>query len=214
MRIGLCGPSGTGKTTIARMLSERFHVPINPVGSRSTAEVLGFTNPYDVDLANQPAYNAAVLEGLTPDLAAQAAVSDYNNYGSKGNTCRTMFQRRLQTEKIEWENNHDRFITDRTTIDDYCYTAMHAPYSLSDEFELNAAKHMLRYDLVLFCSMDAFINVGDDPARQQSLAYHRAFERMVKACLDQWISCMYGKVPPLPTREDYIMEVAMSVVNR
>lgn len=49
MRIAFCGASGTGKTTIAKVVSQRLNLPLNPVGSRSVASEMGYESPYDVD---------------------------------------------------------------------------------------------------------------------------------------------------------------------
>lgn len=53
MRIAIAGASGTGKTTLARAISEKYNIPINPVGARSVALEMGFDNPYDVDKAGK-----------------------------------------------------------------------------------------------------------------------------------------------------------------
>lgn len=53
MRIAIAGASGTGKTTLARAISEHFNIPINPVGARTVALEMGFENPYDVDAAGR-----------------------------------------------------------------------------------------------------------------------------------------------------------------
>ena len=53
MRIAIAGCSGTGKTTLARAISEKYSLPINPVGARSVALEMGFDNPYDVDAAGK-----------------------------------------------------------------------------------------------------------------------------------------------------------------
>lgn len=45
------GASGTGKTTLATWISETYKIPINPVGSRSVSQAMGFASPYDVDKA-------------------------------------------------------------------------------------------------------------------------------------------------------------------
>lgn len=49
MRIAISGASGTGKTTIAKVIAERFNIPLNPVGARSVSAGMGLDNPYDVD---------------------------------------------------------------------------------------------------------------------------------------------------------------------
>jgi nicotinamide riboside kinase len=53
MRIAIAGASGTGKTTLANAIAERYSLPINPVGARSVALSMGFYNPYDVDKAGK-----------------------------------------------------------------------------------------------------------------------------------------------------------------
>lgn len=53
MRIAIAGASGTGKTTLAEAIAERYSLPINPVGARSVAANMGFDNPYDVDKAGK-----------------------------------------------------------------------------------------------------------------------------------------------------------------
>jgi broad-specificity NMP kinase len=53
MRIAIAGASGTGKTTLARAISEKYQIPVNPVGARSVALEMGFDNPYDVDQAGR-----------------------------------------------------------------------------------------------------------------------------------------------------------------
>jgi hypothetical protein len=53
MRIAFYGASGTGKTTLARYVAERYGLAENPVGSRSVAKAMGFESPYDVDQAGR-----------------------------------------------------------------------------------------------------------------------------------------------------------------
>jgi predicted ATPase len=53
MRIALCGASGTGKTTLAKWLSEQYGFKLNPVGSRSVSKAMGFDKSYDVDKAGK-----------------------------------------------------------------------------------------------------------------------------------------------------------------
>lgn len=53
MRVAFCGASGTGKSTLAAWVAETYGLPINPVGSRSVAKMMGYDNPYDVDKAGR-----------------------------------------------------------------------------------------------------------------------------------------------------------------
>src|SRR5271156_759782 len=48
-RIAFLGASGTGKTKLVKYLQAKLNLPVNPIGSRSIALEMGFTNPYDVD---------------------------------------------------------------------------------------------------------------------------------------------------------------------
>lgn len=62
LRIAFCGCSGTGKSTLTAYVAERYGLAVNPVGSRSVAAEMGFSNPYDVDGAGQrPAFQRRLL---------------------------------------------------------------------------------------------------------------------------------------------------------
>ena len=62
LRIAFSGASGTGKTTLARFISEHFGLPLNPVGSRSVSEAMGFASPYDVDeVGKRPEFQRRLL---------------------------------------------------------------------------------------------------------------------------------------------------------
>lgn len=46
IRIAFCGSSGTGKTTLAEYLRDRYGLELNPVGARSVAAAMGFPTAY------------------------------------------------------------------------------------------------------------------------------------------------------------------------
>ena len=55
LRVAFCGSSGTGKSTLASHVAEKYGLPLNPIGSRSVSKAMGFESPYDVDKAGRRA---------------------------------------------------------------------------------------------------------------------------------------------------------------
>lgn len=53
IRVAFCGASGTGKSTLADSVINKYNFLLNPVGSRSVSRSMGFAAPYDVDAAGQ-----------------------------------------------------------------------------------------------------------------------------------------------------------------
>jgi hypothetical protein len=163
MRIAFTGPSGTGKTTLARAVSERYGIPLCPVGSRSVAEAMGLSNPYDVDRL-----------GL-----------------------RSEFQRRLLGEKASWEARHERFVTDRTQLDNLAYAALHCAKDVDASFYEACFMATTRYKAIVHCSLHGFQHLGGDPARVTNPIYHRLFESLLVTFLDAFaergdFGCGYG----------------------
>ena len=181
VRVAIAGASGTGKTTIAAALQARFDLPLNPVGARSTAKALGFDKVYDIDDASMDVYSQFVEAGFTPQEAASKSM------GVRGNpTVRRLFQRKLQAEKIAWENAHAHFVTDRSIVDDLVYTVMHDSLGLTNEYLKRSEKHLKTIDVLLVTPIQAFQNLGDDPMRVKEPAYHETYERILGAFLADW----------------------------
>jgi predicted ATPase len=150
MRIAFSGASGTGKTTLATYVSERYGLPVNPVGSRSVAKAMGFDSPYDVDAVGR----------------------------------RAEFQRRLVTDKRVWENDHDEFVTDRTTIDNLVYTILHDVKAIDKSLLDDVIGGLSRYTHVFYCPKSAFFHVGNDPHRVKDETYHNVFD----VTLEGWLT--------------------------
>lgn len=191
LRVAFAGASGSGKTTLAKFVAEEYKLPLNPVGSRSTALAMGFASPYDVDQADLQSYQEALAWGHTPEAAAAQAILRH-----KGKeTCRSLFQMRLQQAKIAWEIEHqdEGFVTDRSTFDDFAYMAMHNPYALNEAYLKAAQTHYKQgYDIVFFTPISAFQHIGDDPFRIKEPAYHWTYERLLFAlCSDTGLSKPY-----------------------
>lgn len=196
MRIAFCGASGTGKTTLARYLSERFELPLNPIGSRSTAKALGFESPYDVDRADLDSYQACLFsmddmgEERDYEVAANEAIDSYID----GETCRGLFQRKLQLDKVAWELEHESFVTDRSTVDDFVYCALHNYAAMNQEYVDCARRHLQLYDLIFFTPTRSFHDLGDDANRLTNAVYHQVFEQLAEGLLITWLGNDYNEV--------------------
>ena len=150
-RIAFTGPSGTGKTTLAKALSEHLALPLNPIGARSVSSAMGFESPYDVDKAGR----------------------------------RAEFQQKLLIDKTAWENSHDAFVTDRSTLDNLVYSAMHDVHSVDSVLLSMQVRGMTRYTHVFHCRVQDFCNPSADPQRVQDLTYHRLYDAFLTGLLTE-----------------------------
>jgi hypothetical protein len=186
MRVALAGVGATGKSTLARYISEKYDLPINPVGSRSTAKAMGFVGPdgegrpYDVDKASVRAYRQCLEDGEDPAIAAGYAV---RCGGGSSLSCRPLFQTRLQADKLAWEAAHDAFVTDRTPFDDAAYALLHCPEVVTSTFVDAAMAGFSRYDVVFFCPRSSGQWLNDDPARQGDADYYLRLETVLRGFL-------------------------------
>lgn len=147
MRIALTGSSGTGKTTLAKYIAEKYKLEVNPIGARQVAAMMGFSNPYDVDKAGK----------------------------------RSEFQQRLVREKINWEQSHEEFVTDRTTIDNLSYSILHDIHSIDEELFMLQLESVQRYTHMIYCPARVFCKVDSDPNRVSNLTYQRIFDTLSQA---------------------------------
>lgn len=167
MRVSFAGASGTGKSTLAEWLAKVLGAEVNPVGSRSVALAMGLTN----DKGEADPYLADV-RGVRPE-----------------------FQRRLMSEKRAWEDARERFVTDRTTLDNISYTILHDVRAATAEQLRSAVDGLRRYTTVFYLPASAHIKIGgQDPARagassavamseDDARAYHDVFDALLFALL-------------------------------
>jgi len=98
---------------------------------------------------------------------------------------RAHFQQLLLMKKLQWEASTDAFITDRTSLDNITYAALHDVHSVTAS-QLSAARlGMKRYTHVFFCPMSAVFNPGDDAARVKDRTYHELYEVLLRGLLQQ-----------------------------
>lgn len=203
MRVGFIGASGTGKSTLVRLLQVKHpDVPVNPVGSRSVAKAMGFVhpagspqadegNPYAVDHASESIYLGALAISNDPLIAAHTArfvapdASRSPLAPHQLKTCRPLFQARLQAEKIAWEAQADAFLTDRTPLDDLAYAILHCREVVDDAFIDRAFAAMSRYNVVFYCPLATFCNLDGDASRVAERAYHRIHDAILAGLIEQ-----------------------------
>lgn len=178
MKIALCGASGTGKTTLAKQLAEITKLPFDkhphPNGDGSYTsltralawEYTGVDLPYEVDKAGMR--EAFQYEGGRRKFAWEAKMAD----------------------------KEGGFVTDRTHLDWLAYAILHdIDKSGSNEHYFNMCMERTRnYDVILFCTMERFHKVSNDPARKSSKLYHQLYE-MVLGSLIAEMSLKYPDGP-------------------
>jgi predicted ATPase len=89
---------------------------------------------------------------------------------------RAEFQRRLVTEKQAWEDSHEDFVSDRTTVDNLCYTALHDVSAVDKNLLDQVETGMRRYTHVVLFPVKGFCKLSGDAARVQDMVYQRLFE--------------------------------------
>ena len=89
---------------------------------------------------------------------------------------RAEFQTKLLLDKMSWEAGRDSFVTDRTTLDNLLYTALHDVYSVSNETIDLACKALNNYDYIIYFPMNSFCDIAGDPQRVSGVAYHRLYD--------------------------------------
>jgi hypothetical protein len=157
-KILLSGASGTGKTTVAKYLSEKYDVPRmsfpGPNGedwsaARYTAwTIIGKPRPYDV-----------------PD--------------------RSQFQLKLIKVMGDWIDEHKDtgYVSDRGDADQWAYSCLHGPDELRDNPAIFRDAISRSDQTLAVCYMSRFFHLGDDSARKEATAYHRATEALIECYL-------------------------------
>lgn len=121
---------------------------------------------------------------------------------------RAEFQARLIAEKREWEIQHlsSGFVTDRTTVDNLAYMALHDVANVTDEMLASVSAGMRLYTHVIYCPVSSFCQVGNDPVRVKEMAYHRVYDALLNGLLSKYLpsnGCSFVKLatPDLALRK-------------
>lgn len=96
---------------------------------------------------------------------------------------RAEFQRRLVIEKRAWEDDHESFVTDRTTLDNLAYTMLHDVYAVDASLLQQIVEGLNRYTHIIYCPVNVFCNPGGDPNRVADMTYHELYDTVLKGLL-------------------------------
>lgn len=94
---------------------------------------------------------------------------------------RAEFQRRLLTEKVEWEGARDSFVSDRTVVDNLVYTVLHDVRAVDEQMLDLVLAAMKRYTHIVYCPVKTFCNVAGDPSRVKDASYHLVYDVVATA---------------------------------
>jgi dephospho-CoA kinase len=94
---------------------------------------------------------------------------------------RSEFQKKLLEDKMSWESSHDKFITDRTHLDNLVYSIMHnCVQTVNVDFINSAILYSQAYTHVVFFPLESFINVAEDNCRLNNIDYQKTYEFLLK----------------------------------
>lgn len=136
------------------------------------------------------------------------AMGFMNPYDVDKQGLRGPFQRRLFAEKSAWERNNENFVTDRTCFDNLAYACMHGAVDALTSDELNLyVDAMARYTHVIYLPVNRFQKLGVDPVRLKSEAYHKLYDILIRALLDEFKIDDYTLDCPIEARRDEINKI-------
>lgn len=162
-KIMICGASGTGKTTLANHISELYKLPYVSTSAKEVWPRFGFENHADAHLKS---------------------TSD-KKIGSE-------YQIAILSHRIETLKEHDRFVTDRSFVDNAAYIMMELGHLLTEcETDMlfeECSKGMRRCDGLIHLSWNSQIALEDDNNR---IVNHH-FQEMTDTILT-WVINM-GKI--------------------
>lgn len=154
MKVAFSGAAGTGKTTLAKEVSEKLGLHYVTVGSRSVAREMGYSSPYDVDKdGKRLEFQIRLLETKIK----------YENEKKHFVTDRTTLDQLAYTYIHLFE----------------CGYLEQMPRDVVDGLYAKAISHMDTYDVVFFCGMSTFWNPVSDGIRRVSYNYHRMYETLL-----------------------------------
>lgn len=144
-------------------------------GTGKTRLMKAIAAKYEIPIVPIGARSVAIEMGFASPYDADAANKRYE------------LQERVFHTKLQWELDHESFVTDRTVFDNLVYATMHGCADRITVQELERYRDgMLRYTTVFFLPISAFHNLGSDPMRIPNLGYHHLFETLGRGLLARY----------------------------
>jgi nicotinamide riboside kinase len=153
MRIAICGPSGAGKTTLAKYISEKHGIPYRFTDGVALREKYGFQSHKDI-------IKACITD---PGLGVQ-------------------YQKELFDERAS-KSLHEHYVMDRSPLDNIAYFLMQLSPMVSDAVTndyLEKAKLVARNNVDLYILIPPQAFPEDDGVRVQNSYYQKMSWEMMK----------------------------------
>lgn len=181
MRIAFFGASGTGKTTLAKAVSVALGIPLNPVGSRSVAQSMGFEKPYDVDPAGKR---------VEFQIELSNAKLKWESFRENFVTDRT------GADEWAYASLHAPSLVHRDSL-------------TMVEYASRLVRITSQYDLIFHTPVDVFQDLGNDPARRTDFEYHLRSEALMLQFMDRFnLRYEILDTPHLQERLDVVLDRA------
>jgi hypothetical protein len=128
-----------------------------------------------------------------------ASPYDVDKAGQRG-----PFQHRLVEAKRAWEETHESFVTDRTTMDNLSYTLLHGVHCIDHTLLRKVREGLARYTHIVYCPFDTFCNTGDDPHRVADPTYQELYDIVLRALLGTRLNMFELRVADFETRCEFV----------
>lgn len=194
LRVAFTGASGTGKTTLAKYVSEKYGIPYNPEGSRSAAERLGLKSPYDADFTCEQC-------GMPENT--------HTNVRHIFSSLRPILQLSMFRGKRDWESDHEEFVTDRHFLDQYVYASIHMNNESNLINSLEAKYKENWYSHVFYTPISSFFYMEGEgiEARKLDRTYQEHFDTQIAKFIREFPNVHVVNVTGVPDREKFLDEI-------